>query len=114
MTTDALAQAIGERLLIHRSRLKLSPRDIHSRGGPTAPTVRTIEHGTMGEWEKLASYCAAIDQELPDLLSAILAPPPPLSDEARQLLRLFEEMTVEARGALLTVAREMPKTRRPG
>jgi len=84
---------------------KLKPTDVERRGGPTYKTVQAIENGDAGRIGSLDRYARALQLSVVDIFDSVLtSQKTPLSPEAAQLVRQFNEMTVAGRQALLAMA----------
>jgi transcriptional regulator with XRE-family HTH domain len=116
VTDNELARAIGEQLLLTRTRRKLSQREITKRGGGTQPTLQKIELGELGLWSQVTAYAHAMNVTLVDILREILAgtPAPPLSAEAAEMQELFAALPPGARRAFLQMAQEWTRRTRNG
>lgn len=109
VTPDELWQGVGELLLKHRHRRHWNVTDVEKHGGPNYKTVEAIEHGKVGRVGPLAQHCEALGLQLVDVLRAALnETSQPISPEALQVVRKFEQTTVEGRQALLLMARALP------
>jgi hypothetical protein len=109
VTPEELWRAVGEVLLLHRTRKKWKPFDVERHGGPTYKTVQAIERGDIGRVDMLAQHAEALGLSIVDVLrSALDRSSAPLSPEAAQIVRKFERATVEGRQALLALAQALP------
>jgi hypothetical protein len=108
VTPEELWRAVGELLLVQRTRLKLNPIDVERNGGPTYKTVQTIELGEIGRVDILAKHAAALGLSIVDVLRSALDTTGALSPEKALIVRKFEQTTVAGRTALLALAHALP------
>lgn len=109
VTPTELWRAVGEQLLLHRTRKGWKPFDVQKNGGPTYKTVQAIDKGRIRRLDMLAEYAAALGLSIVDLLSTILlASAPSLSPESVQIVRKYERTTIEGRRALIALAQALP------
>lgn len=116
VTNAEFWQRVGEYLLIHRTRLGWDRHTVKKKGGPDGKTVEAVECGTPGRISSLEGVALVYDLALPDIFRAVLdaeAGKAEISAEAMQLLRRFESMSVDARQALLIVAKALPDETQP-
>jgi transcriptional regulator with XRE-family HTH domain len=108
VTDNELARAIGEQLLLIRTRRKLSQQEITKRGGGTQPTLQKIERGELAMWSQVTAYAHAMNVTLVDILREILAstPAPPLNADVVEMQQLMAGLPPRARRVLLQVAEE--------
>ena len=100
-----MLQAVGLELQRTRLSRKLKPMDVQRLGGPTYKTVQAIEDGDAGRIESLDRYANALQLSIVAIFDSVLSSSKtPLSPEAAQLVRQFNETTVAGRQALLTMA----------
>lgn len=108
VTADELWRAVGESLLLERTRRRWNASDVERVGsGLTYKTVQAIERGRVGRVEKLTAYAEALELSIVDVLRSVLAEAP-LSPEAAQLLRKYERTTLEGRTAMTALALALP------
>lgn len=96
MTDPEFARALGEQLRLLRMHARLSPRDVHRRGGPTHPTIEAIEAGRIGTWARLLHYTRALGTTLDDCVRNAQRTEP-LSADVIELLRLYAAAPPRAR-----------------
>jgi hypothetical protein len=114
VTPEQLWRAVGELLLIARTRREWNASDVEHHGGPTYKTVQKIERGEVGQVAMLAQHAEALGLSLVDVLRAALErTATPLSPEAALVLRKFERTTVEGRQALLALCQVLPDATGP-
>jgi hypothetical protein len=109
VTNDALARAIGEQLLLHRTRQKLTARAVHRRGGPTPPTLLKIDRGELGTWTQIVQYADAIGVPLDEILRRALeeTPAPPVNADEAALMQALRAVSPDLRAALLLAAKAL-------
>lgn len=106
---EEMLQAVGEHLQRARLHRKWKPIHVERAGGPSYKTVQAIEEGEAGNVESLDKCAKALDLSIVDVLYSVLASrETPLSPEAAQLVRQFNETTVLGRQALLAMANALP------
>lgn len=108
VTADQLWRAVGELLLLQRSKRKWNPIDVERAGGPTYKTVQAIEQGEVGNVDKLALHAEALGLSLVDVLRAVLDRSGVVNPEIEQLVRTYQQTTVDGRQAMLALARALP------
>lgn len=109
VTPEDLWRAVGEILLVHRTRKKWNPIDVERHGGPTYKTVQAIELGDVGRVDMLARHAEALGLSIVDVLrSALDQSKSKISPEAARIVRKFQATTVEGREALMALARALP------
>jgi hypothetical protein len=106
VTNEELAKKIGEQLLLHRNRLHWTPREVRKHGGPVGATVDDIDHGALGNWDKIAAYSAAIGAPLDQLFWNALQPVPHSADVLEHL-HLIDGLPPAGRQAIFALARTM-------
>lgn len=109
VTPEELWRAVGELLLVHRTRKQWNAVDVERHGGPSLKTVQSIELGEVGRVDVLARHAEALGLSIVDVLRAVLAPPvgPQLTPEAAAMLRRFEGLGVENREILRRLAQQL-------
>jgi len=109
-----MLQAVGQQLQRDRLNRKLKPMDVERLGGPSYKTVQAIEDGEAGHIESLDRYARALQLSIVDIFDSVLASQKtPLSPEAAQMVRKFNETTVAGRTALLAMANALPPAAAP-
>ena len=109
VTPTEMWHAVGEHLQRVRLRRKLKPIDVERADGPSYKTVQAIENGEAGTTDGLDKYARALQLSIVDVLHDVLATrETPLSPEAAQIVRKFNETTIAGRQALLMVANALP------
>jgi hypothetical protein len=104
MTAKELWDAVGQQLLLRRTRLGLDPS---KTGGPNYHTIAKIEAGEIGRVEKVEEYAAALGLSIVDVLRAVLYQNN-LTPETEQIVRKYRRTTVAGRQALLSMAQALP------
>jgi len=109
VTSSEMWLLVGRHLERARLDRKWRSIDIERAGGPSYKTVQAIDGGDAGTVDSLEKYARALDLSIVDILQAVLASTvTPLSPEAAQLVRKFNETTVAGRQALLAMALALP------
>jgi hypothetical protein len=109
VTAPELWRAVGEHLQRVRLARKWKPIDVERMGGPSYKTVQAIEDGDVGHVDSLDKCARALGLSVVDIINAVLAArETPLSPEAAQIIRKFNETTIAGRTALLSVANALP------
>lgn len=110
LTMDAVTakqfwQAVGEQLLIQRTRKGWNPIDVERAGGPNYATVQAIERGEIGRVDKLAQHAKALSVDLVDVMTTVLkTDAPTLAPEERLLIRKYQTSSLRGRRALVAMA----------
>lgn len=106
---EQLWRAVGEILLLARSRKGWNASDVERHGGPSYHTVNKNERGGAGSVSVLTQHADALGLSIVDVLrSALEQSEQPLTPEAAALVRKFEATTVAGRQALLALAQALP------
>jgi hypothetical protein len=114
MQPDDLWRKLGKYLLGQRTDMGLKPIEVERRGGPSYKTVQTIDRGVIKSVQSVEQYAAAVGLNLADVLAELLTETKtPISAEAAQVVRKFEQTTVDGRSALLALARALPDAEEP-
>lgn len=109
VTPDEFWEAVGELLAKARRKRNWKPIDVERHGGPNYKAVQDIDRGVVKKVEMLARYADALGLSLLDILrSALDRSAKSITPEAAQILRKFEQTTVEGRQALLSLAQALP------
>lgn len=109
MNADEFWQAVGEALLVQRTRRGWTPTDVQYNNGPNYKTVQANEQGRIGTVEKLTQHAEALGVSIVDVFCSVLdRKRRPLNPEALYLLRKYETTTLEGRRALVVVAQAVP------
>lgn len=109
VTPDELWRAVGEILLVQRTRKQWNHSDVERHGGPNYKTVGSIERGKIGNLQKLTRHAEALGLSVVDVLrTALRSTSKPLTPEADTLLRRFGQIGVKGRGVLLSMAQVLP------
>lgn len=109
-----MLRGVGEHLQRARLSRKWKVTDVERAGGPSYKTVQAIEEGDAGHIESLDKCAKALQLSIVDVMYAVLASrETPLSPEAAQLVRQFNETTIAGRTALLAMANALPAAASP-
>jgi hypothetical protein len=103
-----LWHAVGELLLLLRTRRGWNPIDVDRNGGPNYGTVQEHEKGQIRSTASLAKHAKALDVTAADVLRQVLATQEPLSAEESRVIRKFRATTVEGRAAVIALAQALP------
>lgn len=115
VTPDEMWRAVGELLLVRRTRKQWNPIDVERAGGPTYKTVQAIELGEVGRVDMLEKHAHALGLSIVDIMRTVLDQTrAPLTPETEQIVRKFEQTTVEGRQALLALTRALPDAQPEG
>lgn len=114
VTNEEFWRAVGEFLLIQRTRKGLNPIDIDRAGGPDYATVQSIEKGKVGQTRTLEGHANALGMSLPDLFRAVLSSEDtePATPELTQVVKKFRSTDVLGRQAMLALAQALPDEER--
>lgn len=114
MTGEELWRAVGEALLVQRTRRQWNASDVERIGGLTYKTVQKIEQGRAGRVDKLTAYADALGLSIVDVIESVLSQErEPLSPEAVQIVRKYAQTTVKGRTALVALAQALPVATEP-
>lgn len=111
VTPEELWKKVGALLWDRRERSLGWPdwSDVEHHGGPSYQTISNHEQGWIKSTSKLAQHCEALGLELVDVLRAALdSTREHASPEALQIVRKYEQTTVQGRAALFAIAQALP------
>lgn len=105
VTPTELWRAVATALLEARTEKGWNLKDIQTRGGPDANTVKAIDQGRNCTTESLTRYAQAMSLSLVDVFRKVLArESEPLSLEAEHLRRIYGRLSVKRRRVLVDLA----------
>jgi transcriptional regulator with XRE-family HTH domain len=109
VTPDELWRSVGRILKDAREAKDWSVNQTAELAGVDPKTINSIEAGDVGQVNKLGAHADALGMTVVDVLTTVLdRTKTPLSQEAKQMLRHFERISLRARRALLLAAEEYP------
>ncbi|MGE0041505.1 MAG: hypothetical protein AB7H88_21585 [Vicinamibacterales bacterium] len=114
MTDDAAVwRAVGELLLVLRTRRGWNAIDIDRAGGPNYSTVQEQERGLIRSTASLHKHATALGVSVEDVLREVLGGQEQWTAEEARLVRKYRTTTVEGRSALVAMAQALPDTHEP-
>lgn len=119
VTNDQLWRFVGQELARIRVRAgHVSTHAMYRAGGPATGTLDDIEAGRVGNLDRVAAYCDALNVALPDVIRAVLEQNDSdqvLSADARFVAQMFQEgPNPDLREAILAAAKAQHALQRAG